>query len=315
MLNKRLLYIKHMSRRIRHKLLVDILGLKYKEVSRICGQTMLDWEESNRIIAKYIRDGAPFCLLRPGNGEYSLANQWDEHLLFGTRRYRNQTVYRNMCDNSDEYAKKWVEIFEEDLKEADIYACFGQDAYMEHYLMEAYAKPRYIIHAGYINALWLDDPWWRELKGKKVLIINPFVETMEMQYKRRELVWGVKEVLPEMDIRFLKSVWYISSDDNSGFSNWFEALEYLYAEAAKIDFDIALISCGPFSTFLAAKFKRDGKQAIQCGGVLQIFFGIRGARWDDSEPYKQFYNEYWVRPPKVEAPKGTDKLDNGISYW
>lgn len=167
---------------------------------------------------------------------------------------------------------------------------------------------------GYINALQVDRAWWSALSGKKVLVISPFVDTMKIQYQRRNLVWGNKDVLPEMDIHFVKSVWYMGADDNSGFGNWFEALEYLYGESAKVDFEIALISCGPFSTFLAARFKRDGKQAIQCGGFLQILFGIRGARWDNAENYNRYFNEYWVRPPKENAPKNSDKLDDKC-YW
>lgn len=84
----------------------------------------------------------------------------------------------------------------------------------------------------------------------------------------------------------------------------------------KIDFDIALLSCSTFGFDLACMFKRAGKQAIQYGGALQVLFGIKGARWDNYPPYSKYYNEYWVRAPKTEAPsrRFANKLDNGC-YW
>ena len=85
----------------------------------------------------------------------------------------------------------------------------------------------------------------------------------------------------------------------------------------KIDFDIALLSCSAFGYNLAPMLKRAGKQAIQMGGSMQLLFGIWGSRWDDYPPYLPLKNEYWVRPPKAEAPKdkkGLEELDNAC-YW
>ena len=50
--------------------------------------------------------------------------------------------------------------------------------------------------------------------------------------------------------------------------------------------------------------------------LLQVLFGIKGARWDNYPPYSKYYNEYWVRAPKTEAPsrRFANKLDNGC-YW
>lgn len=313
MKNFRILYMKYAVKKLKEKLLTDICGFKRKEESKICGYILPSDEEANLIIANYIRAGEPFCLLRPGNGEYSLANQWDEYRMFGTKRYRNQKMYITVLDGIDHYAERWVETFEEDLKQADIFVCFNY-AHFEHYLVERYAVPQKIILLGQLHALRLDNPWWWALEGKKVLVISPFVDTMKKQYQKRDFIWGDKKVLPEMDIRFVKSVWYLSADDNSGFPDWFAALAYLYEEVSKVEFEIALISCGPFSTFLAAQIKRDGKQAIQCGGFLQILFGMRGARWDNVEDYNQYFNQYWERPSKEDAPKGWRKMDDGC-YW
>lgn len=310
---KRLLYIKYMSRRLLEKIWNEKLHMPRKEMHDIVGYPVPSNEEANDIIRKYVLSDKPFCLLRPGNSEYSLATKWDEYLYFGSKRYKTHNMFQEI-DSDMELAERWVNTFEKDMAEADIFACFSTTAHMEHYIIDKYAKPAHVILLPQIESIWLDDPWVQALEGKKVLFINPFAETMKKQYERRHLIWPEKCVLPDMDAKFLKSVWYLGKDDNSGFGNWFEALDYLYTEASKIDFDIAILSCGPFSTFLAAQFKRDGKQAIQYGGALQMLFGIRGARWDDSDEYKGYFNEYWVRPNQEDAPKGTERLDNKI-YW
>lgn len=318
MRNRRFLYIKKIYINIlylkaKYKIRVIILKKEWQKRRKICGWVIPSDEQANEMIAEMIRKGAPFCLLRPGHAEFEFARLWDERAFFGTEKYREPGMY-GVFDNNDGYAERWVRSFEEDLKEADILAYFDENSYTEDYLTEAYADPKHIILLRQIEVMQMEKPWLLELKGKKVLVISPFAETMEKQYQRRDMIWGGREILPEMDIRFLKSVWYINKGDNSGFDNWFAALDYLLAEASKIDFDIALIGCGPFSTFLAARFKREGKQAIQYGGALQMLFGIRGARWDNMEKYRKYFNECWVRPPKEEAPDGSAKLDNKC-YW
>lgn len=75
-----------------------------------------------------------------------------------------------------------------------------------------------------------------------------------------------------------------------------------------------MIGCGPFSSFLAAEFKRRGKQAIQYGGSLQILFGVRGKRWDKIPEFQKYMNEYWIRPDQDIAPDDKECMDQG-DYW
>ena len=65
------------------------------------------------------------------------------------------------------------------------------------------------------------------------------------------------------------------------FKDRFEALDYMYKEALKIDFDIAVIGCGAYGICLASMLKNAGKQAFHLGGITQLWFGIKGKRWDN----------------------------------
>lgn len=73
------------------------------------------------------------------------------------------------------------------------------------------------------------------------------------------------------------------------FNTWFEALQYMEDEIKKVSFDIALVGCGSYGFPLAAYIKKNlNKSVFHCGGCLQMMFGIKGSRWENSPIYKPF---------------------------
>ena len=54
---------------------------------------------------------------------------------------------------------------------------------------------------------------------------------------------------------------------------------------------------------------------MHVGGALQLFFGIKGKRWDEMEPkISAMYNEYWNYPLDCETPKNHSAVEGG-TYW
>ncbi len=171
--------------------------------------------------------------------------------------------------------------------------------------MQGEITRRYLQNSEYcelrsIEPYYYDNPWSKSLEGKKVLVIHPFADTIASQYKKREKLFDNKEVLPEFELQTIKAVQTIAGTKDDRFKDWFEALEYMYNEATKKDFDIALIGCGAYGFPLAAKLKKAGKQTVHMGGSLQILFGIKGKRWDNHEIIGKLYNDAWVRPGEKE---------------
>lgn len=160
-----------------------------------------------------------------------------------------------------------------------------------------------------------ENPWTSCLKGKKVLVIHPFEETIKKQYAKRELLFKNPNVLPEFELITFKAVQGAGiSSKTLPYKTWFEALEDMKGKISKIDFDIALIGAGAYGMFLGAHCKAMGKKAVHMGGATQILFGIKGQRWDHLG-YAP-YNEHWVRPSAEETPQGVEKLENGtFAYW
>ena len=159
-----------------------------------------------------------------------------------------------------------------------------------------------------------EKPWSKGLEGKKVLVIHPFVKSVKSQYEKREMLFENKDILPKFELKTLQAVQTAAGQRDECFNDWFEALDYMYNEALKTDFDVAIIGCGAYGFPLAARLKQAGKQAIHMGGATQILFGIKGNRWDKHPLISEFYNEHWVRPLPEEELKNVGKVE-GTCYW
>lgn len=168
-----------------------------------------------------------------------------------------------------------------------------------------------------IEPFFASTPWTSALAGKKVLVIHPFDKSIPSQYKKRKLLFPGRDVLPEFELIMQKSVQTMCFNKDERFSDWFEALQYMYDEAMTKNFDVALIGCGAYGFPLAAMLKRAGKIAIHLGAVVQLIFGIRGARWENfgGEKYRNMLaNPAWVRPDESERPEGFQRIENA-AYW
>ena len=162
---------------------------------------------------------------------------------------------------------------------------------------------------------YVEHPWTGGLSGKKVLVIHPFRETILRQYEKREMLFDSPETLPEFaDLQVVQAVQTIAGNTDGRFRDWFEALDWMYTEAVKIDFDTAIIGSGAYGFPLAAKLKAAGKQAFHMGGATQLLFGIKGSRWDNHPVIGRLYNEHWVRPAESERPRSANIVEGGC-YW
>ena len=167
-----------------------------------------------------------------------------------------------------------------------------------------------------LDPFFFSRPWSSALKGKKVVVIHPFEETIRNQYARRREIWrGTASVLPEFELRTIRAPYGFSRND---FADWLGMLRWLENELERCrdteGFDVALIGCGAAGIPLAARAKELGGIGIHLGGSLQLLFGIRGKRWDVRPEYQPFFNDAWSRASATETPKEAVKVDHG-GYW
>lgn len=291
-------------------------------------KTLPTLENGNEMIRKMLDVGKPFMLGRFGETElrvmmYGIMNRFPIYNLLKQRKILHQDCM-NWCDGAGFFPRRvnliprFAEVFIEACKSVDILAVWYN--LYEDYVSDTYAKHADICRFQSLNSFFehpLDVPWTSALKGKKVLVISPFADTIKKQYQIREKLWKNPNVLPEFELQTVRAVESprILGRTN-GFKDWFEALEWLYQQTLKRDYDVALLGCGAYGFPLAAKIKESGHMAIQLCGQTQILFGIKGKRWEEENPEQmaRFENEYWVRPAKEEVPKNSRYVERGC-YW
>lgn len=273
---------------------------------------MLNNEDGNQLIKEYIKTNKIFTVGRVGSGEVLSAYMYDKGVQIpqpiSNLLKNNAGVYGNDIDSfCNEYLNA--------IKSSDIQVVWpmfnikiAQDTLFDKYCPNAIKSENRCVEPFYF-----DDPWSYELRGKKVLVINPFSESIKKQYQNRQQLWENSKILPEFNLITYKSIQSIC--DNGPHSSWSESLRAMKDDISNIDFDIALLGCGAYGMPLGTFIKNElNKPSIYVGGGLQILFGIKGKRWEAHDEISLFFNEHWVRPFDREKVRNYKILEGGC-YW
>lgn len=314
----------------------------YRQIARptfIMPKCEYDRSRANEILLNALTAERPCMISRFGSGEIGIVSNylqvhsdrpyllrcyqyvvdncglpiWDK--LFFKSMKRNAGIFPESIDILEQFSERYLK----DIPEIDILGSFN---YMEKFM--PLRNDVVNVHLECLYPFWVDKPWTLALRGKKVLVVHPFVETIKTQYAHREKLFVNPGILPDYELKTLRAV-----QSNAGaevpYKDWFEALKWMEDEIAKIDFDICILGCGAYGLPLAATVKRMGKKAMHMGGGAQLLFGIKGKRWDNDAyhwkelpqlytNYSSLYNEYWIRPSLNETPKAAKNVE-GACYW
>jgi hypothetical protein len=178
----------------------------------------------------------------------------------------------------------------------------------EYYLNNKIGANRILLPQDIILPVMFKNPWINSLRGKRVLVVSPFVDDFQLQLNHYENIWpSNKAMAPAYTFLKYKMPFY--------FDNWKPALIAAKENISKINFDIALIGAGPISNLLGL-YIRDSlkKKALNIGGALQLYYGILGQRWIDSGLVDEFINHNWRRP-STSPPKAAYRKADNIAYW
>ena len=150
--------------------------------------------------------------------------------------------------------------------------------------------------------------------GKRILVISPFADTFQKQVPHLPKLYG-RDMFPGCTFTFLKPP--VTNARNKARPFMEELGEFTSrVQAVKDSFDVALVSCGGYGNPILGRLYEMGKSAIYVGGVLQMYFGVYGSRWERERPLvmKLFKNEHWVRPSNDERPPGFENVEESC-YW
>lgn len=295
------------------------------------GLRALSMDESNQEIERLIREPKPRMVGRLGYGEVTILlnylekREWDKgskykklDLLFrGMRSEWDQNLvdlaYNNggVYPRSEKILDKLCEIYISSIKAADAMALLGGiDG--ESYLIRTYGSSLRGLSFRALEPYLNENPWSKQLEGKSILVISPFAETIRAQFAQRKKLFKDPNVLPDFNLKTLKSEYAIAGV-HANHASWIAALQEMQSRMCDIEYDVCLIGAGMFGMPLASHAKEMGKKSIVIGGALQNLFGIRGARWENYvTDVLPFYNEYWVRAG--ERKEGSSRIEKGC-YW
>lgn len=284
-------------------------------------------EYSNDLIYQLLQKDAPCMIARFGSTEMlCLVNylgvkrnnrSWKDYISGKTSEWWWENAIVNQMQQWSGFfparvdkIEQFCELMINDIPEVDI---LGSWLLHEKYFKRELANAKKVVLED-LEPFFATNPWTRALVGKKVLVVHPFAETIEAQYKKRRSLFD-NDLLPDFDLKTLKAVQSIAGEKTE-YEDWFAALNWMQNEMDKIDYDIAIIGCGAYGFPLAAHAKRAGKKSIHLAGVTQLLFGIKGKRWEQFIvwPYTNLFNEHWVYPGEKEKPKNATVVE-GACYW
>ena len=291
-------------------------ALRFFEACKYMDTKVFDVERGGRCIREALESGTPQAIGKIGSAE-----------LYAIRKYLRCQSHPDVLDLTA-YDRKTLGLFPNTLESLERYTRLMTDDILPELtvlavwfnLGEASIVKKHASQAKKCPIVSLEsyglahERWTSALKGKKVLVISPFVKTIERQHKKRAEIWsGCEDILPEFDLQLIKAPYHIDLVPPTH-SDWFAVLDDLKRQMTSLDFDIALIGASVFSLPLAVHAKRLGKQGIHLGGALQIYFGITGNRWKNNPVISKFHNEYWTRPLPEETPSNNAIIENA-AYW
>ena len=288
-------------------------------VEKLGEKVMLTPQEANNQIYSAIQEGKPFFAGRFGGFEIATVVKYLENNISDTSHLAGC-----LCSNAGffpkekQHMKRFAELYLESASQLDLVGRYWNG--MEDYIIRAYATGSEITSMFFLEPWYpgVNQPWTAALEGKKVLVVHPFEHSIRWQYdKYRTELFNDSKILPYFDLITFRAIQTIAGMKDERFATWFEALDYMYNEIMKLDFDVALIGCGAYGFPLAAKLKKEGKIAIHMGGVLQILFGIKGSRWEKKprfEYVKKLFNEKWIYPLDEDQVDGGNAIEGGC-YW
>jgi hypothetical protein len=277
-------------------------------------------------VKKSLQEGKGFAGGKLGTAELDCLDFYLQHISY--TRYQIQSMTVNAGIWTTDSISYWCKTIQDNVLPA-MDACVEWNALKtERQILDAFAPSSKRIVLRALEPYYQTDPermWTRCIPpGTKVAIVSPFAKSIQRQLTSGNLaklfpipIWeeGVNFVpirtgcSPALD-REGPAAWPKSVLD----IGWAYAVEWVVNEVVQSGAKVALVGCGALSLPIVTSLKSHGIVAIHTGGATQLFFGIKGGRWETHNIISTFFNEYWVRPLEEERPLNYHLVERGC-YW
>lgn len=290
------------------------------------GMKLLTEKDVNDEMYEKLVKNIPFSFCRVGMTEANIIGEYIEKTLGIREKYDDEWIkwlYRTsgffgksemLEEDVDRYAKLSLDL----LPVVDYFAVW-QPHYID-FLAKHYAKGAslfkynkitgHAVNSNYINH------WSKGLKGKRVIVITSFPQSIEKQYARKELLCKNPECsLPEFELITFKAPETEGGYNTEEFLDWFNCYELLVRKVLEIEFDVAIVGCGAYGLPLSCEIRKKGKTVIElCGSVTKLF-GIYNNVMERRYPkeLEEWRTKEWIRP--IETPMENYKSIERAAYW
>lgn len=276
----------------------------------------------NDVIRETLASGAPCLVTRLGDVELrtiSYYMKWRRPRIpvnpaYPPRQSQTMRINTGFFPVEDSSLDRFARMNLEAVSQADVLGVWFNRH--EHRVVSECCSEANLVELAALNCMCWEGPWSSALEGKTVLVIHPFANSIESQYRNnRRAIFADPTVLPEFELKTMVPVQSIAGNDCS-YATWFDALQGMCEEISRKDFDVAIIGAGAYGLPLGAFIKSLGRQAVHMGGATQLLFGIKGRRWEDEyqDSIVPLFNDAWVRPLPEETPPGAETVERGC-YW
>jgi hypothetical protein len=275
--------------------------------------SILDAPIASQRLNELIAAGNPLAVGRMGRTEARIVGEW---------RYRGSRYSRKSLKQSHEYSgifpvdaatlSRFSEIYWNGIEGLDVLA-FWSTEFQAKIVNELKVCPE-LINRLDLEPFLFGNPWSSQLKGKRVLVVHPFKDSILSQYHfSREKLFVDSNVLPIFELEVIRAPQCLAGK-TEGFESWCDAFYWLKAQVECKKFDIAIIGCGAFGLPLATFCKEIGRIGIHMAGATQLLFGIKGKRWLGGTEYQSLFNDHWIRPSGSELFPDVSLVDDAC-YW
>lgn len=146
---------------------------------------------------------------------------------------------------------------------------------------------------------------YRLLEGRRVLVVSAFSGLVEYQYNNNTKKLFVN--FPDFELTTYTAPYTFMN--RGPHANFFETLDMMWDAISRMDFDIALLSCGNYAAMLADRIDSSlHRDAVYMGRGCNYMFGI------DPNRDQILYPGWITEIPQQYIPTNFDKVEDGV-YW
>ena len=288
---------------------------------------VLHHSETQDQIYKSLTSEAPISIARIGNTEISILKEYIERKngVLAHYSYFWLDFLYNCCGFfsakgkiSENDVDKYAELTLKALKNTDFNICWGNDCLAAglNFILDEFelAGSKRVSWDSFSTSACCYSKALSSsaLLGKNILVISPFIDSIQLQYIKKNILHTGEHRLPNFNLILYKAP-ETQMGNTYGYSSWFDLYDKIISDILHINFDIALIGAGCYGFPLADAIKRSGKKAISLSSYLPNWFGIKMKRYCAYSPVNINWNSEWTFPIET-PPKGYESIENGC-YW